>query len=180
MSSSKVVVISYDKYKKLINVYNRCNEQVVSETNNIQQSYNKDTETNGKEIHINDNLKVTDDQMNHPQNVTKDEINSQPIIDMLTDEDILNYMPKSYIQKCKIVLHHMKKANIKWDSFGRLVLGDECICNTHIVDLIRDVIGNYKRNNFRKASRLFFKLLISSHCPYSILNKNFLTHNEVD
>lgn len=159
MTSSKMVVIPYDKYLKLIN-----ENKIKSTINNVNDNILTESKGNLAETYINENIKEGEKISD---------------LDMLTENDILNYMPKSYSHKCKMLLYHMKNNNIMWDSFGRLIIGDECVINSHIVDLIRDVIGNYKRKKFVKISRDFLQLLIASHCPHSILNKNLYQQDEI-
>ena len=66
----------------------------------------------------------------------------------------------------------MDKNNMKWDSIGRLIVGYDCILNTHIVDLIRNSISNYKSDKLSQSSHVFIRLLLATHCPESILNKS--------
>ena len=92
--------------------------------------------------------------------------------DILSESDITDFIPKSYQRRCKLILNHMNRNNMKWDSMGRLIVGDDCILNTHIVDLIRNGISKYKRDRLSQSSQDFIKLLLATHCPESILNQS--------
>ena len=143
--SQKMVVIPYDRYVNLKNLTldkNKPNEFDISKVNDIQETEQTNPITN------NDN-------------------------NLLNVEDIVEYMPKTYKHRCRLILHHMKQNCITWDSFGRLILGgDECLMDSHIVDLIRDVISTYKRPCTSEHSNDFKKLLVVTHCPRSILRKS--------
>lgn len=103
-----------------------------------------------------------------------------PEDNLLRKEDIVQYLPKTYQHRCRLILFHMKNNDMGWDSLGRLTLKGECILNTHVVDLIRDVIANYKRVHISQCSNHFGKLLIGTHCPKSILSKSFAENGSFD
>ena len=62
----------------------------------------------------------------------------------------------------------MKNNDLKWDSYGRLIIGNECLIGSHIVDLLRDSISSQKRI-LDSNSENFVKLLLCTHCPKAIL-----------
>ena len=100
--------------------------------------------------------------------------------DVLSEEDVTDYMPKTLKHRCRLLLFHMKKNDIHWDALGRLLLNDECIENTHIVDLVRDVVSSYKRTCCSASSKVFARLLTQTHCPRSLLNPSLLQDEKVD
>ena len=93
----------------------------------------------------------------------------------LTDADILDYIPKTYQNKSKLLLKHMKLTGMSWDSFGRLLLGDECLLDSHIVDLVRDIVVQYKKGCKSKHSHALRSLLHATHCPRYLLSN---PHND--
>ena len=64
----------------------------------------------------------------------------------------------------------MRRNYMNWDSRGRLILGDECIDDSHIVDLLRDIASVNKKRVANSNSLQLKKLLELTHCPKSILN----------
>lgn len=156
MNPQKMVVIPYEKYMKLKETYNKS-------VNNSSVT-NVDDENDSKEEEK--RVKLTNN----------DEENK----DMLTEDDILMYMPKIYKEKSKMILHHMKNNKMYWDSFGRLILDNQCIVESHIVDLIKDVICSFKRKEYPQISKEFCRILINSHCPRSILNKSLSNNDSIN
>ena len=148
--SQKMVVIPYERYIKL-------KQLSLVDTELKYSTERRDTESS-------ENLNENRDKDENPDNDS-----------LLSVEDIVDYMPKTYRHRCRLILHHMKQNLLRWDSFGRLIIGDECLLESHIVDLIRDVISTYKRPCTSCHSNDFKKLLMVTHCPRSILSK---TNNE--
>ena len=149
--SLKVVVIPLEKYEKL----------KMKEDRTVTDKIADLTE---KALH---NVK-------HPEK----ELNIK-VDNLLSEEDIAEYMPKTKQNLCRKVLYHMKKKNMHWDCYGKLVLNNECILATHIVDLIKDVISNNKKHCDSLNSNIFARLLKVTNCPLSIINKVLLQDGEI-
>jgi len=81
-----------------------------------------------------------------------------------TEEDVLLDIPLK--QRGKRLLRHMKDNDMKWDSCGRLVIGSETVANTHICQLIKDLVTDDDSSILTQASRDFFKLLALSQFDF--------------
>ena len=131
----KMVVIPYEKYLKLLNQNNEIsnntleNNQISNNTVNTLHEVSSNPLSNDLNI-LESNKKIEID------NISKD---------LLNEEEIIDYIPKNYKNKCKLILNHMRKNEMKWDSNGRLILGNECINDTHIVDLLRGIVSVNKK-----------------------------------
>ena len=169
----KMVVIPYEKYMKLL----------TKSSNELSHVPNKDIENEKLETNegIHENIKLEEETS---PNIKSSLMNDKPAEsstnighndgDMLDEQDILEYIPKKFKNKCKSLLFHMKKNNIKWDSSGQLILGDECLLKSHIVDLLKDLSNSYKKKTLDLNSLQLVKLLLFTHCPMSILNQNLM------
>ena len=167
----KMVVIPYEKYMKLLNKENDHGEQ----TENVNKQ-------NGDPAHAG-NVKGAISQ--HTEKRIQGEIHDTPLnnkddernmtmenMDMLDEDDILEYMPKNYKNKCKSLILHMRKNNMSWNEKGQLVLGDECISKSHIVDILKDLTIPNKKEAIDLNSLQLNRLLHLTHCPKSILKNN--------
>ena len=155
--SLKMVVIPLDKYEKL-----KKNVHTVVDLPNTLE--NKPPQDGVKELSENPPIQRNDSNIEKTLSSGDD--------NLLSKEDIVEYMPKMYQHRCRLILFHMNNNGMRWDSFGRLLLNDECVLNTHVVDLIRDVISNYKKTPISPSATHFCQLLKATHCPHSILNKS--------
>jgi hypothetical protein len=88
----------------------------------------------------------------------------------LTDDNILDFIPSDYHKKAKLILRHLKTHSIKWDSCGRLVLDNDCVVNANIIEIIKDVVSMNNNKIESTASKHFYKLLILTQFPVSLLN----------
>ena len=96
----------------------------------------------------------------------------------LSEEDILSFVPDGSIHKAKLVLRHMKLNNISWDKCGRLVLDDEGITDSNVIEVINDVVDTEKTKIESVASRHFYKLLMLTKFPISLLDNSH--HGRID
>lgn len=160
----KMVVIPLEKYEKL-----KLNSFKVTEDSDDNLKVQERREENNMQTNNTDLGEIT----NQVGEIMKED-------NLLTNEDIVQYMPKSHRHKCRVLLFHMKNNGMSWDTFGRLLLKNECILDSHVVDLIRDVISNYKRSCTTPISKQFSELLIRTHCPRSILSKSLWHHGEIN
>ena len=160
--TSKMIVIPYERYMNLIDSHKNDIAKENVENNELQDSPKNNNVTQNLENKRVIELEKETDEKNNILNQDN----------MLSDNDISDFIPISYQRRCRLILNHMKKNNMKWDSNGRLILGEDCILNTHIVDLIRNGIGKYKKDKMPESSQYFIKLLLATHCPESILNQS--------
>jgi len=109
-----------------------------------------------------------------------DEIDKIINSNVLLEEEILKFIPKSYHHQSRMILNHMMRNNMRWDCYGRLILGDDCVMNTHIVDLIRYSVCNYKRRLNDKNVLNFIELLKVTHCPHSAFAQKYLENEAVN
>lgn len=149
--SQKMIVIPYEKYKNL-----KSKLEVFEKSIPAISDINLDVE---------DTVLTTDSDAVLQTKQNEDEKN------ILTEEDIIEYLPKTYHRRCRLLLRHMRDNSMSWDYQGRLVLNKhECITNSHIVDLISYAICNYIKRCNSEGGKHFTELLIGTHCPLSILN----------
>jgi len=89
--------------------------------------------------------------------------------DGVTEEDILSFLPTEGLRKAKLILRHMKSNQMSWDECGRLVWGNECVVDSNVIEVIRDAVSNQKPTIDSTASKQFYKLLILTRFPISLL-----------
>ena len=157
--SMKMVVIPYEKYKKL------------TKENNPIPSVDKD---NMSTEFMNNNPSKQEEFLN----IDSISDNKSQSIDMLNEEDILDYIPKTNKNKCKLIMKHMKNNHMNWNSKGQLLLDEECIENTHIVDLLKDITSVNKKSQQNINSLHLNQLLANTHCPKSVLSKSLFKNGK--
>ena len=179
--TNKMIILPYDKYLKLINVKKESDE--ITNNNNhsdninlpnlekIENVSNKEEENIRKSSVESSSLSEdgSTNLLTENKNDTVTSLNIDENKDLLTEDDIINYIPKKFRNKCKLMINHMQKHNINWDSYGRLLLGYECLVDSHIVDLLRDNICSNKQVS-DKNSETFMELLKVTHCPKSFIS----------
>ena len=154
-----MVVIPYEKYLQL-----KANENKEMNSSIFSKKVDSENEAN----FINSSDKETQTKIDPDEKQDKVVRNTSDF-DILDENDILEYIPKNYKNKCRLLLKHMRLHNLSWDAFGRLLVRDECLLDSHIVDLLRDVVMSYKRGCKGKHSHDFKKLLLATHCPHYLL-----------
>lgn len=88
----------------------------------------------------------------------------------LSDDTILTTIPKIQKGKARALLnfiHH--STDISWNDLGEIVIQGRAIPHSHITDLIRDTVGNYKRLN-PVGKREFIEILNRNNIPKSLLH----------
>ena len=90
----------------------------------------------------------------------------------LSEDDILTFISSESVHKAKLVLRHMKLNDITWDKCGRLVLDDECVTTSNVIEIINDVVNSNKSHIVSPASKHFYKLLMLTKFPISLLDNN--------
>lgn len=180
-----MVVVPYErylKYKEYIDSKRKVNIKSVL-INNSMSSESKIGNNNNSvssESKIGNNIcnDLVSNQVMRDENIEEVKPECERITNsdqrILLDDDILRFIPKSYHHSARMILNHMKRNNMKWDYFGRLILGDECVINTHIVDLIRYTVSSYKSHCSDKNVTDFVKLLMITHCPRTVFAKKYL------
>ena len=90
--------------------------------------------------------------------------------DTLTEENIIDFIPTDFRNIAKLILRHLKSHDISWDNCGRLVLDNDCVVNANIIEIIKDVVTMNNNKIESKSSKHFYKLLILTNFPVSLLN----------
>jgi hypothetical protein len=90
--------------------------------------------------------------------------------DSLTVDNILEFIPADFRNKAKLILRHLKAHDISWDNCGRLVLDNDCVVDANIIEIIKDVVTTNNNKIESKSSKHFYKLLILTNFPVSLLN----------
>lgn len=180
--SSKLVTIPYERYINMKNLSLNNRKVTKDDEKDDNALYNSKESKNYED---DDNLykERTEDESDtvegkkYSTNENNSQNNSQNEKDnnILTNEDVINFLPKNCIKNCKLLLLHMKNNNIGWDTHGRLVIGEQCVIDTHVIDLLTDIIHkNKEKPSVHNNSLIFAQLLLSLNCPQSILNKYIL------
>ena len=181
--SMKMVVIPYDRYIKLVKQNDKFPNNDLEETHVesekrmklIPSTSNQLTEN----IKTNNPISQNSSCSNQPTEnikinklITENSKDYSSSKDMLDEDDILEYIPKNSKNKTKLIMKHMKKNCMDWDPKGQLILGDECVEKSHIVDLLKDITC-LKKEAFKNINSVQLnKLLLNTHCPKSILNNS--------
>ena len=90
--------------------------------------------------------------------------------DDLSEDNILEFIPTNFKSKAKLILRHLKTHDIKWDNCGRLVMDNDCVVNANIIEILKDVVTTNNNKIESNASKQFYKLLILTNFPVSLLN----------
>jgi hypothetical protein len=90
--------------------------------------------------------------------------------DNLSEDNILEFIPTHFQNKAKLILRHLKTHEIKWDNCGRLVMDNDCVVNANIIEILKDVVSTNNNKIESNASKQFYKLLILTNFPVSLLN----------
>jgi len=90
--------------------------------------------------------------------------------DDLSEDNILEFIPTNFQSKAKLILRHLKTHDIKWDNCGRLVMDNDCVVNANIIEILKDVLTTNNNKIESNASKQFYKLLILTNFPVSLLN----------
>lgn len=99
----------------------------------------------------------------------KEDSKQEKKCDGLTEEELLSFLPQESLMKAKMILRHMKSNEMTWDDCGRLIWGKECILDANVIEVIRDAVSEKKSNIDSPASRHFYKLLLITRFPISLL-----------
>ena len=99
----------------------------------------------------------------------KEDSKQEKKCDGLTEEELLSFLPQESLMKAKMILRHMKSNEMTWDDCGRLIWGKECILDANVIEVIRDAVSEKKSKIDSPASRHFYKLLLITRFPISLL-----------
>jgi len=95
---------------------------------------------------------------------------TEDCMDHLSEENILEFIPFHFQNKAKLIFRHMKTHDIKWDNCGRLILDNDCVVNANIIEMLNDVVSTNNTKIESNSSKQFYKLLILTNFPVSLLN----------
>jgi hypothetical protein len=96
----------------------------------------------------------------------------------LTENNILEFIPTDFREKVKLIFRHMKTHDMTWDNCGRLVMDNDCVLDANVIEVIKDVVTTNNKVIESKASKQFYKLLILTNFPVSLLTS--ITNDEED
>ena len=89
----------------------------------------------------------------------------------LSQDHILKTIPKHIKHKAEAVLDHINnhRDKINWSRNGELILEGQNIQNSHIVDVLKSVLYNYK--SFSPVGvQEFLAILLDTNIPRSLIN----------
>ena len=89
----------------------------------------------------------------------------------LPDEIVITAVPKAYRNKAKSMLAHVAadpKSTIEWNERGELIIRGQIIPGSHISDLMRDAMHNYK-NFSPQGAKQFYEALSDIGIPQGLI-----------
>jgi len=113
---------------------------------------------------------ISDERTIPKPNSFTDQSETADCKDTLTEDNILEFIPSRFQTKAKLILRHMKTHDITWDNCGRLVLDNDCIVDANIMEILKDVVTMDNEKIKSNSSKQFYKLLILTNFPVSLLN----------
>ena len=167
-----MVVLPYEKYLMLKEKDTDVSDKTAANNDAIDVDFGDSVKRGG---HDETTLHVIDEGIDSNGKKVENEGSFSVVDNILTDADVLDYIPQKYKNKSKLILKHMKHTGMSWDSFGRLLVRDECLLDSHIVDLVRDIAVVYKRGSKGRHSYDLRNLLLATHCPRYLLSNS---HND--
>jgi len=148
-ANTKMVLIPLDRYEELTSTKSHANQPISS-----LEGEQRSTKSHPK----------------LPLSSLKGEQNSvETCEEKLREENILDFIPKDATQKVKLILRHMKTHEMTWDNCRRLVMDNDCILDANVIEIIKDVVMTEKEEIESRASKQFYKLLILTNFPVSLL-----------
>ena len=90
----------------------------------------------------------------------------------LSRDHIVKTMPKHIKHKAEAILDHIDNHSdeINWSKTGELVLHGQQVPNSHIVDVLKGVLYNYK--SFDPVGKEDFRtILLTTNIPRSLINQ---------
>ena len=112
----------------------------------------------------------------HKKASVKEEISHQEDIKTEKDNsDDLNTLieltiPVKYREKTKTLLQFLhRQSTISWNKHGQVKINNETVPNSHIVDLLRDVIP-YRCKQLPSGHEIFYDFLKNIHIPMGLIS----------
>ena len=160
-STEKMILIPFSRYKRLTSNIDTQESELI---NNKKQN----TEVNEKDVK---DKKIIDDHDKTNISDTTKNVDDKTITHKLSDTIILSHFSKAMQNKVKLLLRYIhENPKLLWTQDGEIIINNETIENSHIIDLLKYSLIPYK--NFKPiASELFLKQL--GNVPKSLL-KNIL------
>jgi hypothetical protein len=108
---------------------------------------------------------MKDQELNKPITIDIKKSTSHPLT--IPEDDIIGGMPKSYKNKAKILLSHIKRCpNFRVDEKGQVLVNDNVISDSNIMDLIHDYAKpNRPRKPPARGWREFGRALKQTNVP---------------
>ncbi|CAG2203794.1 unnamed protein product [Mytilus edulis] len=123
------------------------------------------------------NLFTTENNESDKQTSAKEEIS--PREDIKTEKDSsddLNTLieltiPVKYREKAKTLLQFLQsQSTISWNKHGKVKINNETVPNSHIVDLLRDVVIPYGCKQLPSGHEIFYDFLKNIHIPMGLIS----------
>ena len=155
-SVQKMILIPFNQYKRLTSNIN--NEELdQGDSNDTLQKHQKDS-IKKQELDI----------VSKPVNIELN--NNKNIDDKLSETDILTHFSKALQNKAKLLLQYIiQNPELSWTKDGELIVSNNTIKKTHIIDLIKYSLISYK--DFKPiGAAIFLKHL--QNVPKSLLKNN--------
>ncbi|CAG2252922.1 unnamed protein product [Mytilus edulis] len=119
----------------------------------------------------------TENTESDKQTSAKEEISPQEDIKTEKDSsDDLNYLieltiPVKYREKAKTLLQFLQsQSTISWNKHGKVKINNETVPNSHIVDLLRDVVIPYRCKQLPSGNEIFYDFLKNIHIPMGLIS----------
>ncbi|CAG2250949.1 unnamed protein product [Mytilus edulis] len=119
----------------------------------------------------------TENTESDKQTSAKEEISPQEDIKTEKDSsDDLNTLieltiPVKYREKAKTLLQFLQsQSTISWNKHGKVKINNETVPNSHIVDLLRDVVIPYGCKQLPSGHEIFYDFLKNIHIPMGLIS----------
>ena len=108
--------------------------------------------------------------LNNQEIVVEDPLQHDPNEGLLDKDTILQAVPKMYKGKGKALLDYIQNGNdLSWNEKGEIVFMGKTVKNSHIADLLKDAMREYK--NFDPIGKEeFYRGLAQSNVPVLLLD----------
>lgn len=103
----------------------------------------------------------------------------EAMLSPLTDDDIIESVPKVHAKKVRLLLKHWRSYDpnaLKWDSTGQVIIDGKLVPGSSIVELVNDALRKKTFTNDAPAGRFqFAKFVGASETPNNLIgNKEIL------
>ncbi len=153
----KMILLPYERYKALLGSVHSAKPTEI-----IHDTVITDTEPMMT-------IKVDDISPKINGNASLSEID-----DVMTDSDILSFLPKLYQSKAKVLLNRLKRV-MEWKSDGTIVIDGDEIEDSHIADLLKEILSPFKPKHILPGQEQFQLAISKCSLPKSFLPEKIQT-----